>query len=244
MEIRDLLKKPVPEIPPEIAEKLNAPQITLTPLSDADIILSNRSLQQEIGYRQFETGDWLVSMNCPMPGITPEMIAWWFWWHPQETLRYQIWFPGDHFSITYAKKNKAYFEQKSLPPFQPNSQLPTERIAGIPMPLRIDFLTPEEFGFSRQALNENDIPIVVCGHVSAFNGMVKHTEMAHVFHQTEDGLFMTSRFWLGKTSRNPLLRKTILTEKTARGMAEHCCVEYRNLTEILPALYREYANKE
>ena len=108
------------------------------------------------------------------------------------------------------------------------------------MPLRIDFITPEEFGFSRQLMTENNISKIVCGHVGAFNNLVQHTEMAHIFKQTEDGLFMISRFWLGKTMKNPLLRKLIITEDMARGMAEHCCIEYRNLREILPVLYAEY----
>lgn len=56
----------------------------------------------------------------------------------------------------------------------------------------------------------------------------------------ENGLFMISRFWLGKTMKNPLLRKLIITEDMARSMAEHCCVEYRNLQAILPVLYAEY----
>lgn len=70
--------------------------------------------------------------------------------------------------------------------------------------------------------------------------MVKHTEMAHIFKQTDDGLFMISRFWLGKTMTNPMLRKLIITEDMAKGMAKHCCIEYRNLHEILPLLYEEY----
>ena len=107
------------------------------------------------------------------------------------------------------------------------------------MPLRIDFVTPEEFGFSKPVMEENNIPLIVCGHVGAFKGLIWHTEMAHIFKQTEDGLFMISRFWLGKTMKNPLLRKLIMTDDMARGMAEHCCIEYRNLYEILPELYAE-----
>jgi hypothetical protein len=51
---------------------------------------------------------------------------------------------------------------------------------------------------------------------------------------------MISRFWLGKTMKSSLLRKIIITEDMAKGMAEHCCVEYRNLHEILPILYEKY----
>ena len=88
-------------------------------------------------------------------------------------------------------------------------------------------------------MEENAIPIIVCGHVSAFGGLIPHTEMAHSFRQREEELFMFSRFWLGKTM-NPLLRKVVMTEKMALGMAEHCCVEYQNLARILPELYTRY----
>lgn len=154
-------------------------------------------------------------------------------------MRYQVWFPGAHISISYKKKDRAYFLQETMPPFQPNSQCPVEKIGGIQMPLRIDFVTPEAFGFSGQVMEENHIPVIVCGHVSAFGGLVPHTEMAHIYKQTEEGLFLISRFWMGKTM-HPLLRKAMMTEKTARGMVEHCCVEYRNLTQILSQLYFSY----
>lgn len=178
-------------------------------------------------------------MTCPMPEITPEMIRWWFWWHPLKPERYRVWYPGEHFTIHYPKKQAAYFEQPERPPFQDNTQYPQERIGGIRMPLRIDFVSPEEFGFSLEEMRENHIPVIVCGHVGALGGLVWYTEMAHIYRQTEDGLYLISRFWLGRTMK-PWLRKKIVTDGMAKGMAEHCCVEYRNLWEILPVLYRKY----
>ncbi len=239
----ELLKKSLPEIPAEIRAVLDTPCITLTSFEDKNQCLSDDSLGQEVGFGQFPDGSWLVSMNCPMPGVTAEMIRWWFWWHCQDSLRYQIWYPGEHSSIKYHKKDSAYFTQATRPPFAPNSQLPVERIGGKKMPLRIDFVEPEAFGFSPEVMAENQIPIIVCGHVSAFYGFIPHTEMAHIFRQTEKGLFLTSRFWLGR-SMNPLLRKMVMTKDMARGMTEHCCVEYRNLAQILPMLYREYGQNE
>ena len=237
--MRELLNKPLPVIPAEIQEKLDTPSITLTPMHRMNDILLDSNLQNEVGFAQFPDGSWLVSMVCPMPGITKEMIDWWFWWHCQEDLRYQVWYPGDHISIKYHKKDRAYFEQPDMPDFRPNSQCPVEKIGGATMPLRLDFVTAEQFGFTREALEQGNIATVVCGHVSAFNGLVPHTEMAHIYKQTDDGLFLISRFWLGKTM-NPLLRNFIMTPKMARGMAEHCCIEYRNLVQILPQLYNEY----
>jgi len=240
--MKGLFSKQLPEIPCEIQEKISIPNgITLTNFSDKGRILSDSQLQNEAGFSRFPDGSYLVSMYCPMPGITPEMIQWWFWWHAQADERYQIWFPGEHYGISYDKKNRDYFSHPSVPAFQPNTHYPTERIGGVRMPLRIDFVTPEQFGFTKKAMEDNQIPLIVCGHVGVFRGLIWHTEMAHIFKQTEEGLFLCSRFWIGQTLKNPLLRKAILTEETARGMAEHCCVEYRNLAEILPDLYAKFA---
>ncbi len=233
------MEKPLPPIPREISDAMRRNRITPTSFDEKNDILASRSLQEEAGYRKMSDGSYLVSMYCPMPDITPDMIEWWFWWHPQKNERYQMWFPGSHFSNGYSKKQASYFECEERPEFQDNTQYPNEKIGGTRMPLRIDFVTPEAFGFSKAAMRENHIPVIVCGHVGAFNGLIWHTEMAHIFRQTEDGLFMASRFWMGKTLKDPLLRRVILTEELARGMAEHCCVEYRNLLELLPVLYNE-----
>lgn len=50
---------------------------------------------------------------------------------------------------------------------------------------------------------------------------------------------MVSRFWIGELLKNGALRRALLTEDMARSMAQHCCIEYRNLAKKLPQLYRE-----
>jgi hypothetical protein len=240
MNINQLMQKQLPKIPDDIAKKINnSNTVTLTEFDSKNDILKSTDLQSEVGYSKFDDGSYIVSMTCPMPNITPQMINWWFWWHPQKDERYQVWFPSEHYSISYAKKDKEYFNQKVLPNFKNNTQYPVERIGKIKMPLAIDFVEPQEFGFSKKLMFENDIPLIVCGHVGAMKGLVYHTEMAHIFKKTDDGLLLISRFWLGKRLKNPLLRKIILTDETAKSMAEHCCVEYRNLAQILPQLFSE-----
>lgn len=77
------MNKPLPVIPKDIAQKVQQKNtITLTVFEQKNEILCNTTLQNEIGFGQFENGSYLVSMVCPMPGITAEMIEWWFWWHP------------------------------------------------------------------------------------------------------------------------------------------------------------------
>ncbi len=239
VDISELKSKKLPAIPQNIWNDLTAPHITLTTFENKNDILQNPVLRREAGYGRFSDGSFLVSMYCPMPGLTAEMVAWWFWWHPQAKERYQAWFPGEHYGIGYPRRCAEYFMQEKQPPFQDNTQFPTERIGGMRMPLRIDFLRPEEFGFSTAEMEKNGVPLIVCGHVGAFNGLIWHTEMAHIFFRTEEGLFLTSRFWLGRTM-NPFLRRQVINDAMARGMAEHCAVEYRNLTEILPGLYEAY----
>lgn len=51
-----------------------------------------------------------------------------------------------------------------------------------------------------------------------------------------------SRFWIGETLKNPVIRKAMLNDDTARGMVTHCCIEYRNLAAILPTLYEAYGS--
>lgn len=232
------------EIPGDIAKSLEYPgNITETLFENKNDILENEQLQQETGYIRMGNGDFQVSMICPMPNVTKEMIDWWFWWHPQEDERYQLWFPGEHYKTGYAKKSAAYFESREMPEFQENIQYPVERIGTRKIPLMIDFISPEEFGFSKVLMEKCNVATIVCGHVGACRGLVSHTEMAHIFFQRENGLFLVSRFWIGKRLKNPLLRKRILTFSTAKGMAVHCCVEYRNLADKLPLLYEEWFEK-
>ena len=245
MDRQKYMNMPNAEIPPEIQAAL-ADGGGIRPLrfEDRNRVLTDPDCRTDCGFCRMEDGTWLIAMVCPMPGVTGEMIDWWFWWHPQEDERYQLWYPGEHFKIHTDAKDADYFGAESVPPFRPNAQYPTEKIGKLKMPLRLDFVTPEMFGFSSDALRTQRVSAAVCSHVSAFGGRIPHTEMTHLWFQTEDGLFQVSRFWLGQTLKNPLIRRFMLTEETARGMAVHCCVEYRNLARKLPMLYQEYLQEQ
>lgn len=229
------------DCPKEIQTILdNNPHVTPTPFESKNDILRNKGLQEEVGFEKLNDGTYIVSMTCPMPGITKEMIEWWFWWHPQADERYRIWFPEEHFSIGYAKENTDYFHNDQVPPFQPNTHFPKERIGNHTMPLRIDFISPESFGYSTEQMERNDVALIVCGHIGIFKGMIMHTEMSHIFFQREDGLYLVSRFWLGQLLTNRLLKKLFVNEEMAKALAIHCCREYRNLAKLLQELYEQF----
>lgn len=242
MELEEFLKIKNAEIPVDIHDLIESGgNITPTEFESINDVLRNPLLRTEAGFYKNKNGDYLVSMYCPMPEVTAEMISWWFWWHPQKSIRYKIWFPGEHFSVSYSKKDREYFRSSCLPSFRENIQYPVEKIGKIVMPLSIEFLTAEHFGFEKELMKKSKVRAVVCGHVGALYGLVPHTEMAHIFFEDEKGLFMVSRFFIGKRLKNPLLRKIILNDDTARGMAEHCCKEYRNLAERLPVIYKSFS---
>ncbi len=240
----ELLSKKLPEIPDDIKatiDKRNS--IILTPFADKNELLTNKELMTQAGYGFFDDkGHGLAAMYCPMPGITIEMIQWWFWWHPQADVRYQIWFPGAHKTISFDKKNADYYTQKKMPEFHPSTvNYPKERVGDMTTTCKLQFCAPEDAGFSKKLMEENDIAFILFAHVGIKN-LFSHTEMAHIFKKTDDGLFMYSRFWMGESLKNSFLRKKLITDNTLRGMAEHCCIEYRNLVEILPDLYKKYGN--
>lgn len=218
---------------------LSPGNITATSFEDKNRILTDKELQSEAGFTKTEKGDYLVSMVCPMPNVTREMIDWWFWWHPQKSERYRMWYPGEHFAVYYSPKDRKYFKKASFDTFKENTQYPIEKIGSLPLPLSIDFKDSENFGFSKAAMAEGKVKTIVCGTVGAFFGLVKHTQMAHIFFEKEDGLYLVSRFWIGEKLKNPLFRKIFLNDKTARDMARHCYYEYRRLASLLPKLKNE-----
>ena len=245
MDIKEYIKMPNCTVPEDIQLSLKkGGSITPTDFENKNMILSDTALQAEAGYTLLPDGRYLVSMYCPMPGVTKEMVEWWFWWHPQISDRYKAWYPGEHFAVGYAKKDKEYFRQKQMPSFKSNIQYPVERIGKLALPLSIEFVSPETFGFSEKVMKENKVATIVCGHVGALNGIVQHTEMAHIFFEREDGLFMVSRFWMGERLRSPIIRKAMPNESTAKSMAEHCCVEYRNFAKRVPMLYEKNREQE
>ena len=110
------------------------------------------------------------------------------------------------------------------------------------LPLAISFKSPQNFGFSEEKMQENGVSVIVCGDVGIGKGLLYHTKMAHIFFEKDGGLFLVSRFWIGADLKNRLIRKVLFNEKTAKDMARHCCVEYRNFAAKIPSLYNEINN--
>ncbi len=114
MDISELKQKELPSIPDEIKKSIAACNITLTPFDRKNDVLCKSSLQMEAGYGRFSDGSYLVSMYCPMSGLTAEMVAWWFLVAStgKRTVSSLV-FPCAHFGIGYPRRCAGYFEQEN-----------------------------------------------------------------------------------------------------------------------------------
>lgn len=94
--------KPMAPVPQEKLDLLNKePQSHVIPFEERNKFLSGEDeaegyVQAGFGIREDGTG---FSANATyMPGVTSEMMDWWFPWHSVGSdLRYKIWDPKDHY---------------------------------------------------------------------------------------------------------------------------------------------------
>jgi hypothetical protein len=218
-----------------------------------DRLLDPLPLRAETGWCTLPDGVAYAAVRTEMPGVTAEMVDWWFDWHQRDPIRYRLWFPGAHESTSFEPAPAA-----GAKPFWGAVHHPIEDI-GIGMErLRIAFQPPTGLGFSTDALGDRRVATIVGGFVGDERRRAQHTLMAHVFLASPGGVVLRSRFWIGAALRPyatapiagaiaPLInrrfvRARLIPKRTSRAMAEHCAAEYANLAALLPELHARYAD--
>lgn len=239
----DVLKQPIPAdraLPPD---RLN------------DLLLPGY-LDVESGYCQLENGSVFVANKTDMPGVTIDMINWWFAWHGLEDLRYMLWYPQDHYSI----RVDAASRKKILDPATPM----TAKFQGITHFVRentgqledieINFLSPEDYGFDMTRWPADNSTTLVAANgrskaVGAPDDAPKAPAMmCHFVRRTDAGVEMRTRFWMGwqVMDKKPvyLLPQNIrIPVEAGAALLKHNIEEYTNLAHLLPTLYREMDGK-
>ncbi|HTQ67215.1 MAG TPA: hypothetical protein VMI13_00845 [Solirubrobacteraceae bacterium] len=247
------LERPLsPATPEEIAAVQAGPcdPATALELSAVDRLLDPQPLAVETGWWMLGDGTAQVAARTPMPGVGPEMVDWWFDWHPREAIRYRIWHP------------RAHFDNSLQPPPRPGAKPfwgavhhPVEDVGTGVVHARIAFRDPSLLGMSAAALAAPQVGTVLAAEVGDDKRRVRHTLMFHVFLRDGHGLVLRSRFWLGAAIRPygpaggllaPLLnrrgvRRRMLTPAVPRALARHCVEEYANLAVLLPELYGRFS---
>jgi len=228
------------------------PAQTVT-LATIDRLLDPSPLPVETGwcFRADRVG--YVAVRTAMPGVSAEMVEWWFDWHPRDPDRYRAWHPHAHIGNS--------IEPPVVPGAKPHwgaVHHPIEDVGTGVVHARIAFMPPTAIGFSSDALDDAAVATIVCGYVGDDKRRLRHSAMAHVFLAEPDGVVLRSHFWLGAAVRpylpvalagpiaaaanNRLVRRLSLPADLPRALATHCAEEYANLADLLPELYERFGS--
>lgn len=256
----NLLERPAAKVPDDIMSAIESGPIDpadALPFGEKNRLLEPGYLPKETGYCRMPDGSCYAAVLTRMPGVTGEMIDWWFAWHGLENLRYRIWYPEAHFSTSVSDRTRVMNESR---PFRDRylyvTHFVTEDIGIGPDLLSIRFLPPEDFGFDVARFGKAGIATAICARVGSVPKRAEHTDMCHLVRSVKHGVEMRSRFWIGRSMKlkmfpeqslanraanTKVVRLAAIPKDTPHCMALHCAHEYANLAEILPGLYKRYA---
>ncbi len=192
-------------------------------------------------------GTGFVAGLTQMPGVTADMIDWWFAWHGLEGLRYAIWDPDDHKDAHVARADLERRLNHKLSWQERNwgtTDVVTEDVGTGMLVLDISFMSPEDFGY--------DMKRFAAGGRTAVNANLGLHEpssrlvcFTHQAREIAGGIELRSRFWVGwniidkKPTRVGQDVPVHEIERLAKALASHCPKEYFNLAAILPQVYAE-----
>lgn len=207
----------------------------------------------ETGYCVLPNGAGYVAVNNKFPGVTLDMINWWFAWHGLEDLRYMLWFKKGHYGISISDEDREKILDPATPmveKFQGLKHYVIEDTGNGPEDIQISFLKPEELGFSKDELNAKKVTIVSGNGISQSRagGPKAPAIMLHYFREIPGGVESRSRFWMGYNMIDGKPCKLLPNEiqipiQAPMGLAFHNVEEYTNLATILPSLYEEMNGK-
>jgi hypothetical protein len=213
---------------------------TLPAFDDAALMLDEGYQQTENGYGALRDGEMQVSVRTDMPGVTPQMWAWWFGWHGSDSLRYKLWHPRAHVSAQWSDGagDGSYVGRTSLV---------GEYLGSAFSRPAIQFVEPLVVGLG----GVGDDDVAICARLGSSDIPVDIGWLVHHVRATPGGAEMRSRFWMG--GRHVSLRKgNRLADAAIRPVAArqlprprdlmvHCAQEMNHLAGFLPALYDRFA---
>lgn len=243
-----------PMVPPpqEIYDLLNKGPIDPSGalhIKDRNNLLAPGYLDCERGYCIMPDGTGFIAMLTEMPGVTMEMIEWWFVWHGLEDLRYAIWCHDDHLGIHVRPEDLERRLDKSLSLKERNwntTDVVYEDIGTGPMLLDISFMSPEDFGFDMDQFKAPNTLGAISANLSISETKTPMVAFTHFVREIEGGVECRSRFWLGWQiiNKEPIIVNNEIPLELIEGLANHCPKEYANLAAILPSVYAENAHIE
>lgn len=207
-------------------------------------LLKPGSLPAETGYCKMPDGTGFISIVTKMPGVTSEMLNWWFAWHGLLGLRYKIWDRDDHFDIHVTAEDLEHRLDMSLNTRERNwgtTDIVDEDIGGGATKLSISFLSPEDYGYDMEQFRAPNVLTAICANAGLYEQKIPLVTFSHLAREIPGGIELRSRFWMGWhiIDKIPVKIQDDIPMETIRGLAFHCPKEYTNLASILPSVYIE-----
>lgn len=213
------------------------------PFEQKQLFLEGKDTEYcQTGYGVHEDGTGFVCNTTYMPGVTGEMLDWWFPWHSVGSdLRYKIWDPEDHY---FARAdNAAYVCDPSVPMNEKTwgvNHYIMEDVGPGPEFLKLCFKSPADFGYDPSAVGSETCQSMVC----AIGESTCAAAMTHKWYPYKDGVMFCSRFWIGFGVVDGKIVKTLpegvrIPDIMPKDLFAHNIKEFTNLASILPEVYRE-----
>ena len=211
------------------------------PIERRNDILKAGYLPAERGWCLMPDGSAFVAGLTKMPGVTADMIAWWFAWHGLEDLRYMIWDPDDHYAVHVRPEDLEHRLDYNLSDTERNwgtTDIVLEDIGGGTQEIEISFMSPADYGYDMDLFQKENVLVAV-------NAASDVATFSHVGRAIPGGIELRSRFWIGWTivDKKPVRAGQEVPadelEGIAHGLAYHCPKEYHNLAAILPSVFAE-----
>lgn len=264
-------EKPLADIPQADLDILNAgpcdPLLAL-PIERRSELLLPGYLPVETGYCRMPDGSSFAATKVMFPGATPEMFDWWFNWHPLESLRYAMWSPNAHMSIS-VDDPEVHKDSSGVPLKTRNEGKVHYPVEGfrydIAQPAVIHFLSPKDFGLDQRLLEVTPVKSMFLADLYIRGGSASFTDdradraqdesiltpfnvFFHSVRTVEGGCELRSRYWIGKNiaegkPRHVEMPPELSTEQFAWENCRHSLTEYNNLASFLPQLYREMGGR-
>lgn len=207
----------------------------------------------ETGWCLLPDGVGFVANRMFHPGVTADMIDWWFAWHPLEDLRYRIWYPPQHAGVALGSADRARILDPGIPLREKNwgvTHHVTENCGCGMESIDIRFRSPTDMGFDMERFHR--VAATFAGGegwsvpVDAGDDAVAAPAiMCHVFYEVPGGLVQRTRFWMGCRFTGPGRAQSCLPPGVSvpaapvQGLARHNVREFTRLGDLLPRIYRE-----
>lgn len=159
-------------------------------------------LPDEFGYYLNADGSAQISNRTFMPGVSGEMLDWWFAWHPLYPLRYSIWDNEEHLDLLITDDVREKIVDPAVPMDQKHWDVthnPIEQFGdGTVDSVFIHFADPHKFGMDMTRYKTDECSFLICANIETpIPGGQLPVVLIHIARPVAGGVEYRTRFWFG-----------------------------------------------